>query len=507
MSPRDARIAALIVPSLLVALITLHANEAMIYTAGQILLALWITTLGALLILALDGKHTKVSIWQRVDVLTSGGAAMMVTGSCALILSTAIGWASLSVIGVLGVGAVYLAVIWTALVASSDMPWRYAKITRTIVPERSTEGEPLREVIELSNVRIAAGMRLFITGRAMRHGSFSRYCVDSRASGAEVRLESELGPALRGEHRAPPLELWLGDVLGLTRTAVVERGEGAMFTVLPTPMQVDGAQQLLGPGGDAATSNPTTVLPTEGSFRIREYVDGDDTRRIHWLRSLQQQRLVVRLPDEIPPADPAVRVILDNELSGADALTCTAPAELLDSMVRLWLGIGKVLADRGTRVTLVAAVASGDAIRAVERQLYARSPRAQALQLGARVTWQDALPLSSLVEPRSERQIVVSCRPRRVQHGSRVSWVVVPEVGWTTFEVPLSREPAITYQFPAGSVENRSTRRTLAQKRANARFHDVSVFSQVVCWTDWQRFAGDHVARRDGNRAVLEVIP
>jgi hypothetical protein len=155
---------------------------------------------------------------------------------------------------------------------------------------------------------------------------------------------------------------------------------------------------------------------------------------------------------------------------------------MLDAMVRLWLGIGNVLADRGTRVTLVAAVASGDAVRAVERQLYARSPRTQALQLGARVTWQSAVSLESLLERGSEQQVVVSCRPRHLERSARVSWVVMPEAAWTALEISLAREPAITYQFPAGSVENRSTRRTLAQSQANARWHEMAAFSQVVCW-------------------------
>jgi uncharacterized protein (DUF58 family) len=430
----------------------------------------------------------------------------MVTGACALLLATAVGWASLSVLGVLGVGAVYLAVIWTALVASSDVPWRNAKIERTIVPARAVEGEPLREEIRLSNVQIAAGMRLFVTGQAMKHGAVSRYSVDSRASGADLRLESELGPAMRGDHHSPPLELWLGDIFGLTRSAVIRRGETS-FTVTPKPITVDGAQDLLGKGGEAALSTPTHAMPTEGSFRIREYVDGDDTRRIHWVRSLQQQRLVVRLPDEIPPADPAVRLIIDNELGGTDGLTCRAPAEMLDALVRIWLGIGTSLANRGTRVTLVAGVGSGDAIKPVERTLLARAPRGPVTQLGARVAWQSDLPLGSLIANSGERQIVVSCRPRRVPRESLVSWVVVPEVAWTTLEVPAPREPAIRHPFPIGSVENRGSRRQLAQRLAGTRWHDLAVFSQVVCWTDWQRFAGDHVARRDGDRAVLEVIP
>jgi uncharacterized protein (DUF58 family) len=499
-SARANRIWALIAPPLLITLITFNVRDAMVYTAGQILLGMWITTLGALLILALDARRTRVPVWERVDVLTSTGAAMMATGAGALILASALGWASLSIVGVLGVGAVYLAVIWTALVAGSDAPWRRAKITRTIVPDRAVEGEPLREQVRLTNVSIPAGMRLFITGRAMRHGAVSRYIVESRDSGADVKLESELGPALRGEHQAPPLELWLGDVFGLTRSAIVRRGE-ATFTVTPKPMVVDGAQHLLGAGGDAAMSIPAHAIPTEGSFKIREYADGDDTRRIHWLRSLQQNRLVVRLPDEIPPADPVVRLILDNELAGVETLQCRTPDEMLDALVRVWLGIGKALADRGTRVTLVAAV--GDAIK--ERPLVSRAPRTKVLELGAQVTWQPELPWRSLLR-RNERQIIVSCRPRGAKQ-SNVSWVVVPEVAWTTMEQVPSREPAITYAFPAGSVENRGSRRQLAQRRAQSRWHDLAVFSQVVCWTDWPRFAGDHVARRDGDRAVLEVIP
>ncbi len=500
MSPRGARIVALVGPSLLIALFTLSQQNGLIYTAGQILLGMWITTLGALVILALDPRASS-SMWERIDVLTSTGAAMMTSAAAAVALAAVLGWASLAVVGVLGVGAVYLAVIWTALVASSDTPWKRAKVERTITPDRAVEGEPLKEQITLRDIAIAPGMRLFVTGRAMKHGSISRYAVDSRASRSELKLESELGPALRGEHHAAPLELWLGDVFGLTRTPSIHRGE-ATFTVLPKPMQVDNAQHLLGAGGVTDAAMPAHALPTEGVFKIREYVEGDDTRRIHWLRSLASNKLVVRLPDEVPPADPAVRLILDNELAGVETLACRAPADMLDALVRVWLGIGKALADRGTRVTLVAAV--GDSIK--ERTLVARAPRTQALQLGAQVAWQAVVPWSAAVRDRSERQIIVSCRPRSVSE-TQVSWVVVPEVAWTALEPPPARDPAVTYPFPPGSVENRSSRRTAAQKAALDRWRDLSVFSQVVCWTDWPRFAGEHVARRDGDRAVLEVIP
>jgi uncharacterized protein (DUF58 family) len=508
MQGRSFRLWALFWPSLLVALITMNVRDRMIYTAGQILVAMWIASLGALLVLALDARRQRVPVLERIDVLTSTGAALIATGAGALVLAAGVGWASLSLIGVLGVGTVNVAVIWSALAASSDLAWKRASIVRAIVPERAVEGEPLREEIRLTGVHIAPGMRLFITGRAMRHGAVSRYAVDSRSSGADLRLESDLGPALRGEHQAGPLELWLSDVLGITRTAVVRRGE-LTFTVLPKPLAVRGARELLGDGGDAPDSQPAQVLPTEGSFRIREYIDGDDTRRIHWMRSLQQNRLVVRLPDEIPPADPEIRLLLDNELGCIDTLSCSAPAEMLDALVRVWLGIGKALAQSGTRVTLVAPLAHGDTARAVERTVSARGPHTTAVDLGARIAWQSGMSLSSLVERRRERQVVVSCRPHRIEREALVSWVVVPEGPWTSLPMDLQRDPQITYAYPFGSPENRESRRTDAVTKTLARWHDRSVFSQIVCWTDWKRLAGDHVAlpSSDGTSAVLEVIP
>ena len=505
MSARAIRIFALIVPSLLVAIVTLNEGPGLVHTAGQILVALWLTAMGALAILAVDAYRSRASVLARIDVLSANGAAMMSAGAGALFLSAAAGWASLSIVGVLGVGTVYVSVIWAALVAAGNGPYRRATITRTIVPERSIEGTPLREEIRVTDMHIPLGMRLFITGRAMRHGPLSRYALDSTSSRADIKLEGELGPALRGEHHAPPLELWLGDVLGLTRMPTVHRADAA-FTVLPRVMKVTNARNLLGAGGDASESVPTQ-MPTEGIFRIREYVEGDDTRRIHWLRSLQSDKLIVRLPDEVPRADPTVRLVLDNELTGIENISCRAPDDMLDVLVRVWLGVGKALADAGTRVTLVVAVKNGDFIAPVERTLIARSPREPIQQLGARVNWQSARSLASLLRDMrgGERQIVVSSRPRHMKQD--VSWIAVPEVAWMTLEPPLSREATLTYAHPIGAVENRAQRRSAAFAQAYTRWHDRTLFSQVLCWTDWSRFSGQHIARPDGARAVLEVIP
>jgi uncharacterized protein (DUF58 family) len=533
-SARDRRIATLVVAPLVAATGALsHGRVHLMASVAPALIVLWMVMAAALIVrVAIEARRpdrrSRVdpgALLDHVDVLTATGSAVMWTSAGALVGAAVTGWASLSVIGVLGLGAVYLAATWTALVAAGDAPWRRATITRAILPEACTEGDPLREELHLINVWIPAGMRMFASGRATPHGLVTRYAVGAEGSRAELRLESALGAARRGEHHAPPLTLWLRDVLGLTRTPVIQRG-AARFSVLPRPVTVTNVRALLGPGGDDAISLPAQRQPTEGTFRIREYAPGDDTRRIHWVRSLQTQQLVVRLPDEIPPADPVVRLILDNELRGTEALACNAPNELLDALVRVWLGVARALSETGTRVVLVTAADRGGAIAAVERPMVERAPR-ECLRLGARVRWQGELALSSLLARQPVRQIVVSSRPRPIDPTgasprpaggavgvptplgppSPISWIVLPEVAWTQPEIDLPAPHKIRLPFPSGSADNRHGRRKRERLRVESIWQDRAVFSQILCWTDWAAFSGHHLARPGKSSVELAVIP
>jgi hypothetical protein len=529
---RELRIATLVVAPLLAAVSTLTAhNQPILHIAAPALVILWMV-MACAIVLRPDRETEatgldKRSIWAQLDVLTATGTAMMWSGTLALIGASLTGWASLSVIGMLGLGTVYLAAIWTVIAAGGGAPWRRATIERSILPEVAVEGDQVREEIRLRGVRIAAGLRLFATGRAFRHGITTRYVLDSTASLAEVKLEAELGSAPRGDHDVPPLTLWLGDVLGLTRTPAVERG-AAHVAVLPRPSVVTGVKALLAAGRDDVRSRQTQRQPTEGVFRIRTYLPGDDTRRIHWVRSLQMNQLVMRLPDEVPIAEPAVRLILDSDLWGTESLSCRAPDELIDALVRVWLGIAGALVETGARVTLVTAAMHDGAAVLVERPMVARSPR-EALRLGARVAWQTAVPLAALMasrdpprvidprgpavrpEPsaRGQRQIVVSGRSRRVKDSPEVSWIVVPEVAWTSRELWLPKQAVLSAKlpYPSGSADNRPGRRVRERHRLEVAWHDRTIFSQVMCWSDWAGFSGDYVARPSQGRVALAVIP
>ncbi len=515
MKARTMRIGVFVAqPTVLAAIVALRGDNARLHGAVSVLVALWVIAAGAIAFRVLDARRLArtasadeaPSPIEHVDLLTSSGAATLMLGITALFASSLAGWASLSVVGVLGLGAVYLAVAWVAIAAGGDDPWRRATIARAILPELATESAPIREEITVRDVKIPAGMRLFVMGRATPHAPITRYVIESEGSHAEVALASELGPAPRGEHHAPPLALWLGDVLGLARTAVVHRAP-ASFTVLPRLAPVDGARTLLGKGGDDAAATPTHILPTEGTFRTREYLPGDDTRRIHWVRSVNAQKLVVRLPDEVPTAEPTVRLVLDTELAGTGALATRAPDELLDAMVRVWLGIGKALAEDGIRVTLVTACrAGGDAAitKIVERAYVPRSR--DPLKLGARVAWQTAIPLAAMLTADDKvRELVVSCRPRTLADRAP-SWVVVPERSWTLPEPAMPVATPITTPFPAGSADNRGGRRRDHKRRILAMHQDRAYFSDVMCTIEWNVASGSVIARPQADRVGLAVI-
>jgi uncharacterized protein (DUF58 family) len=507
---RVERLAALIVPSVIAWGAAFAAgDDALVSSAAKLLLPLWLILGGALTVRVVEAatqrRYGGPGPLAQLDLLTASGRALMWAGGAAIVAALITGWASLAVVGVLGLSTVYVAASWTALAAGGLEPWRAAHVARKLQPEVAVEGDPVREEVTLRGVRIPAGFRLFAVGRGGKLGALSRYVVGADASRAEVRLESELGPAVRGEHELPPLELWLQDVLGLCRSPTV-RHAPAQMTALPRPGAVDNARRLLGARGDDKETKPTHRLPSEGTFRVREYAPGDDTRRIHWVRSLQTNQLVVRLPDEIPPDEPAVRLVLDTHLYGTEALSCRAPDELLDAMVRVWLGVGKSLSDGGSRVTLVAAARKGDEQVVCERPLRPRAAR-EALKLGARVRWQGAIALPQLLAAGPARQVVVSARPRPVDSPAEVTWVVVPEVAWTSAE-PWPPEPSyLALPFPIGSADNRPSRRRRERTRADAARRDGALFNELLCWTDWSRLSGAFVARPSNGRVALEVVP
>lgn len=471
------RIASLVVPSWGAWYVTYGAAHSgdVIDGVALVLGGLWLVMSNALIIRTValmfarsrrGGAASTSSVLSQIDVLTSAGSAMAWSSAFAIVCAVWLGWASLAVVGLLGTGLLDAVVLLTFVALRGAEPLRGAVITRRFLPATVTEGDEVREEIRFSEARIPLGFRLFVSGRVGPRFATSRHVLEAAESRAEVVLESEIGPAVRGEHEAEPLEVWLQDMFGLCRSVRVPACGGrsaARLVVLPRMRDAEKTVPLLDRGHGPRAPRATSRMPTEGQFELREYQQGDDVRRIHWMRSVAARELVVRLPDEIPPDRPQVRLVLDTFFPEADTLACDAVGELLDSMVDVWLAAGKALVESGARVTLVVAAPrdEGFAVARQELMLRALDP---ALRLGAQVQWQSRVPLSELVTDQATYVVSRAILASPLEQKS-IRWILV-------FPSAISAEPpwpsagsGARLRFPMGSSENRWTLRRRHETR------------------------------------------
>ena len=469
---RHFRIASLFLPSMLAWIIALNAphRDELTRAVSLALGPIWITMASALALRVLSlivarRKDATIEVLPRIDILTSSGTALAWLSAFAVIGAVRIGWASLGVVGVLGTGVFHLIVLYALLVLGTGHPIRRGEVTRKLTPETVTEGDEVIEELTFSGLRIPVGFRLFVSGRVGPRWATSRHVLEAHESDSDVVLESEVGPAVRGEHDAEPLQVWLEDTFGLCRS-MTGYVAPTKVTVLPKLRKVDRKNPLLDEGLGANAAKPKKRLPTEGNLDLREYREGDDVRRIHWVRSLSTGQLVVRVPDEIPPDRPKVRLILDTYFPDAFALTCEAPAETLDALVAVWLGVARALVEKGVRVTLVTASTVNGAVIAKRLEVSKRSPSA-AQALGANVSWQSRIQTHELFT--NEATYVVSHGVHTYPpNDPKFKWIVVVpgEVTVPMWDVPgVGRAP-----FPLGHPENRwSHRSEQVQKIVTAR--------------------------------------
>jgi uncharacterized protein (DUF58 family) len=471
--PKHAfRIVSLVAPSAIAWSVAFTAadpgdlNDVVAFTLGP----LWALLAGALLLRTIgvvSGRRREPTapLLAQIDILTGSGVALAWLSALAIMAAVWLGWASLAVVGLLGTGLFHVVALLTFVAVRGGDPMRRATISRRFVPEVVTEGDAVIEELRFAGSRIPIGFRLFTTGRVGARWPTSRHVIEAVESGAEVVLESDIGPAVRGDHDAEPLEVWLQDTFGLCRSVRVHVG-AARLTVQPRLPVAEQTASLLDRGAGPREPRPATRLPTEGSFRLREYQQGDDVRRIHWVRSLAARELIVRLPDELPPDRPHVRLVLDTFFPEAPALSCDAPAELLDCTVGVWLAVGRALAESGARVTLVTAVHQGAAIAKARHDLVLRTP-GPALRLGAQVSWQGEMRVDELLT--DEATFVVS-RGVLVHPSAhpKARWIVVlPAIARG---LPWPFQSGARFPFPMGSSENRwSHRRREGNRLALAR--------------------------------------
>jgi uncharacterized protein (DUF58 family) len=434
------------------------------------------------------------SVLRHTRVMTDKGLGLFFGALVAVVLSLTLKFAELGIIAVLGLSTLY-AVVTTGVLLSTVVAQRFEErlaarggiIGREFVPVVVESGESVEERFHFERVPVPWGFVVQVYQRLpARLATESRHVVGAAVSMQRVTLARPLHRTPRGDYRIPPASVAFTDLFGLTRVAIAQAAE-ARLRVLPrlSPVALPAAPRTIAPQEGALSV--LRRAPTEDWFRIREYLPGDDTRRIHWKLSVKLGHLQVRQPETVPVVRRRVRLVLDNYLPSAHAQgeeVDLVLGDVLDRLVELWASLARALAERGESVQL--AVATGDGARPTETLELTRGAQPRLLELGSRVQWQSETDFHEVGDAleRGQFMVVVTARflplpPLPPPAGGAVTWVLLPVADEIPTALPrraVDKALAFfTQPFAPGAEENsllvsaqrNNARRRLETVRAN----------------------------------------
>jgi uncharacterized protein (DUF58 family) len=234
-------------------------------------------------------------------VLTSRGWGLLVAG---LALAVVVAVGDLTQLLVLAVAALALPLL---ALAWSRVPFRVG-VQRWVEPPSVARGEPCIGALAVTNLRPRRSPALSILDR---RGSEEIVIEVPRLGPDAVHPTTyHLSTARRGVFPLGPLTAERGDVFGLAATTV-DLGARMTFAVHPRHHPLAGL-----PGGVLASPDGTVQQIPFGSSvfdGLREYVPGDDHRKIHWLSTARTGAPQVRVYRD--SSVPTLAVLLDDRAS------------------------------------------------------------------------------------------------------------------------------------------------------------------------------------------------
>ncbi len=244
---------------------------------------------------------------------TGRGGALLVAG--AVLVATGI---VLDLPDVVGLGA---AAVLAVTAACATLGWQRLEagrgaldVERAIEPDPVVAGRPATTRLTVrARARTGAAYerlaRLRLSEQAAHElAGPSGIHARVRARPDRIDVQYSLAPVRRGRWPLGPVLTTRTDVFGLARTTQ-PLGRATRVSVWPRTTALPTRAAALGDVDRAAVG---ARLASSDDSVLREYVPGDDPRRVHWAGSARQGRLMVRA-DESAGLRP-VTVLLDREL-------------------------------------------------------------------------------------------------------------------------------------------------------------------------------------------------
>ena len=240
---------------------------------------------------------------------TRAGSGLALSALACLGAGRFLGLLELYVMAAIGGVALLVAVLYTATLRLD------LAVVRTASPARLRAGAPAQVELTLSN-RSGRRTPLLAAHDRVQDSEGAALLLAPIRSGSSARIAYRLPTSRRGIIKVGPLDLTIGDPLGLT-AARVRAAEVANLVVHPQLLELRPLMAIAG-HDPTAEAQPIRALANAGEefYALRPYVVGDELRRVNWRASARSDDLIVRTDER--PKTGRVTVLLDRRRESYD---------------------------------------------------------------------------------------------------------------------------------------------------------------------------------------------
>jgi uncharacterized repeat protein (TIGR01451 family) len=186
-------------------------------------------------------------------------------------------------------------------------------VVRELSPQRVRPGESVRATITLRNTGKGAAPLLLLEDQVPKGMTGkARFAVHGIERQGHRDTSYELRAHRRGRFEVGPLSISMIDPFGLARVRSRSRDTTAFIVhprteVLSLPSNPGDRRSV-----SASTSRNPTGMRGEDFYTLREYVEGDDLRKIHWSSTAKRNRYMIK--QEETPWHTRATIVLDDRL-------------------------------------------------------------------------------------------------------------------------------------------------------------------------------------------------
>ncbi len=221
--------------------------------------------------------------------MTRYGALAIVAGAVSVAIGRTFGVIELFVIGAGFLGAFATALAYVMLRTPHVVGVRRIRPSMLVAGDTGTVDLDLQHRGAIRSTRFDLHERV---RRANMGDHVADLIVEPMAAGGTVTASYQLPTSVRGIIELGPLEAEVRDPLGLLRRTRIVAGSDQV-TVAPRTHSLGMPQLGSGPLGRHLLAQARRLGP--GEFHsLREYVDGDEPRSIHWRASARGEALLVK---------------------------------------------------------------------------------------------------------------------------------------------------------------------------------------------------------------------